>query len=292
MIADVIGQTIANMNSGVNYCITGLVPPEKEIAEARDPAPATMQGYFDAARLGQSRSKWFKLNKKTKWQIGTTVAGMTTLDAQTDPLAVAGNRLDPAPLRFYRAGSYQTALGQWAVLDSAGGVVGAYTAMFEREKGLWKIKELTLSRSGETLIPAAQYCTTPGDVMKFRLSNSEGWVTGAKERIVKAESKLAEARQKVSEAEARLAQKPRDSARLSLARDARALAARRTKELEDRKKELTNAEAALAKAQQDEADLKALTGDARYALRLRALPEDAKTATAPATPAAAGATAP
>jgi hypothetical protein len=282
MIADVIGQTIANLSYGTNYCITGLAPPEKEIAEARDPAPATMQGYFDAARLGQPKSKWFKLNKKTKWQVGETSADMVTLDSQADPLAAQGNRLDPVPLRFYRSGDYQTALGQWAVLDGSGAVAGAYTAQFEREKKIWKLKELTLSRPGDTLVPAAQYCTRPGDVLTFRLNNSASWITGAKERLAKAENKLTEARQKATEAEARLAEKPRDSARLSLARDARAMAARRAKELEDRKKDLANAEETLAKAQKDEADLKALTGDARYALRLRVVPEETKPEAAPA----------
>jgi hypothetical protein len=244
---------IGLMNGG-SQCLN---MPEKELAEARDPAPGVMKRYFAAAGGGGAKSAAFKLNSKTKWTSGATVAGVADLDKAADPLAAVGNSLEPEPLRFYRAGNFSSALGQWAVRDASGGIAGMYTAMFEREKGEWKLRELTVSKADDVVEPVAPYCAKPGDTTQQR-------VTSAAEFVTWNEKQLAKRRTKLAAAEATAA-----TAKGAAAKEAAAM-------LEREKKKLVQAEEALAKARENHAEavaaaeeIKRLTLPAREAEQMR-----------------------
>ncbi|MCR2832894.1 hypothetical protein [Parerythrobacter lacustris] len=273
-IADVIGQTIANMNSYAPPC--GYMP-DNELAEARDPAPGVMQGYFDAARNGGDRARFFKLDNKTTWRLGEREIGSDGLNAQADPLAVEGNRLDPLALRFYRAGNYSTAQGQWAVLAPDGTVAGVYTGLFTRERGEWKLRELTVVPAGSEVGAIDQYCAEPGDL-------TDAAVTGGEQRIAWLEKQIADKEEdrqrdeaRIATTEEKLAKRDSRSLRERLAREKRTLA-NRLESLETLRSALGTARDALDEAQKTRAELLALRGDARNALAFRIAEKDAEPA--------------
>jgi hypothetical protein len=256
---------LATMNMGGVYdpCMDGTARSAAKIAEARTPAPAVMQAYFTAAQTGGPKSAAFHLDKNTKWKSGSAEADSADLDRQVDPLALPGHTLDAEPVRFYRAGGGATALGQWAVLDAQGQVVGAYTALFAGVKKVWKLRELTVSQAQETLAPAAQYCRKPGDVIEHRLSSTKTWREGAAKSVEEAKTKLSEA--SAAEEKARLAAeaRPRDKSLALATQDAQRKLNRWVKQLDEREKNLAKALEKSAEAQKDADALKALTGEAR-----------------------------
>lgn len=256
IINDVIAQTVMNMSSGAP-CIN---MPASELAEARDPAPGIMQGYFAAAAGGGKKSASFKLNKKAKWSAGGVISAMADIDTQTDPLAVAGNSLNPDPLRFFRAGTFGTALGQWAVRDAGGGVVGVYTAMFEREKNVWKLRELTVSKADEVVEPIAAYCQKPGDTTGQRVISTETNMVWAERQVEKRKAKLADAIAKANAGEAM------GSATVTKLRQA---VAREQKKLVQSEETLGKAREAYAEAVADADEITRLTQPARQAEQMR-----------------------
>lgn len=260
---------------GVSPCMTGTPMADPKIAEARAPSLATMQAYFAAAQGGTPKSAAFHLDKKSKWQGGGTSAGQLEIDRQADPLAVAGNRLDGEPLRFYRGGSGATALGQWAVLGADGQVAGVYTGFFTRANKLWKLRELTVSRADETVEPAAQYCVKPGDVIEHRLASTKNWRESAAKSVDEAKTKLDTATVQVAAAEAAAVTNPKSSGPATLLRAAKSDQAKWTKQLEKREKNLADALEKSAEAQKDADEIKRLTGPARNAQAFRVVAERA-----------------
>lgn len=261
--------TMMNMGGGASPCMTGTPMADPKIAEARAPSLAAMQAYFAAAQGGKPKSAAFHLDKKSKWQGGGATADQLGIDRQADPLAVAGNRLDGDPLRFYRGGSGATALGQWAVLGADGQVAGVYTGFFTRAKKLWKLRELTLSTADESVEPAAQYCVKPGDVIEHRLTSTKTWRESAQKNVDEAQTKLDAATVQVAAAEAALATDPKRSGTATVLRTAKAGQAKWTKQLEKHEKNLADALEKSAEAEKDAAEIKRLTGPARGALAFR-----------------------
>jgi len=267
-----------NMGGGVDPCMAGTAMSEPKVAEARAPAPAVMQAYFQAAQGGGAKSAAFHLDRNAKWQSGGATAGAADIDRQADPLAAIGNVLEAEPLRFYRGGSGATALGQWAVLDAEGQVAGVYTAFFARANKLWKLRELTLFQAGETVEPAAQYCRKPGDVIEYRLSSTKNWRESAEKSVDEAKAKLAAATATEVAAKAAALAKPRDTRLSVAARDAQSGVTRWTKQLEQREKNLTQATEKSTDARKDADELERLTGEARNtrAFRVVATPTGTK----------------
>lgn len=256
IINDVIAFTVANMAQGAPCTFM----PENELAEARGPAPGIMQRYFAAAASGGAKSALFKLNTKTRWTAGATVAGQLELDKQSDPLAVTGNSLTPEPLRFYRAGTFGTALGQWAVRNAEGGVAGVYTAQFERERGEWKLRDLAVSKADDVVEPIAAYCVKPGDSTGQRVTSAVEYVTWSEKRLAKRQAKFVAADAAASAAETKGG---------ATAKELRATADRE-------KKRVTQAEEALVKARERHGEavaaaeeIKRLTQPARNAEQFR-----------------------
>jgi hypothetical protein len=270
-IADVIGQTIANMNSYAPPC--GYMP-DNELAEARDPAPAVMQGYFDAARSGGDRTRFFKLDNKARWQLGESVVGSDGLNAQADPLAVEGNRLDPQALRFYRAGTYSTAQGQWAVMAPDGTVAGVYTGLFTRERGQWKLRELMVVPAGSDVGPIDQYCAEPGDLTDAAVTAGEKRIAWIEKEIADKEEDRQRDETRIASTEEKLAKRASRSLRERLAREKQTLA-NRLASLETLRSALVTARDGLAEAQKTRTELLALRGDARNALAFRIAEKDA-----------------
>lgn len=274
-IADVIGQTIANMNSYAPPC--GYMP-DNELAEARDPAPAVIQGYFDAARSGGDRTRFFKLDNKARWRLGESAVGSDGLNAQADPLAVEGNRLDPQALRFYRAGTYSTAQGQWAVMAPDGTVAGVYTGLFTRERGQWKLRELTVIPAGSEVGAIDQYCAEPGDLTDAAVTGGGQQVAWIEKQIADKEEDRQRDEARIAATEERLAKRDSRSLREKLAREKRVLA-NRLENLATLRSALVTAREALTEAQTTRRELLALRGDARNALAFRIAEQDPVAAT-------------
>lgn len=261
--------TVMNMTGGPNTCMTGLPLPEKEVDEARVPAPDVMQAYFGAAQGGGLKSTFFRASKKAQWTHGSTTVPLAQIDAQSDPLAAAGNRLDPQALRFFRAGNFQTAQGQWLVNGADGSVVGLYDAVFQREKKMWKLERLTAYAAADKVVPAMQYCVTPGDVTESKIKSATDQISYHEKEIVKAQAKLEKARAELASAEATLAAQPKNTGQREIVSTARKDVESREKKLADLKKALTNAQEYRDKSNRDKAEIAALTLPAAEAARFR-----------------------
>ncbi len=257
------------MSGGVNTCITGMALSDKKVEEARQPTLDAMKGYFAAAQSGAPKSASFRVSKKAEWTFGTTVAPLAQIDAQSDPLAAAANRLDPDPLRFFRSGDGQTTQGQWLVNGADGSVAGLYDGVFKRERGIWKLERLTLYGAADKVAPAMQYCTTPGDVTAHRVKAATDQIANLEKEIAKSEAKLELAKAQVSRAEAALAAKPGDTTQREAARTAQQDVAAREKKLADLKKNLTDAQEYRDKSNRDKEEIAALTLPAAEAARFR-----------------------
>ena len=256
-------------NGGANTCMTGAPPPDDEIAEAREPAPGVMQAYFDAAQNGGSLSSAFRESSKSSWSHSEITVPYEQIDAQSDPLAIAGNQLDPDPLRFFRAGSFETALGQWSVLDAAGSVAGVYDAEFKRQRGEWKLHKLSVVGAETAIAPAMQYCWEPGDVTEQRVVSAKDRIEHLERQIVKSEGKLVRDQERLDKAEAKLAVKPDRKSNQESAQRARERVAKREEKLSDLRESLADAQEALMKSERDVAEIAAMTVPAREALRFR-----------------------
>ncbi|QYJ07020.1 hypothetical protein [Qipengyuania flava] len=261
--------TTMNMAGGANTCMTGTAPPENEIAEARDPAPRLVQSYFDAAQSGGKLTGAFRDKKKASW----THAGRTVLyaeiDQQSDPLVAAGNRLDPEPLRFFRAGNFQSAQGQWSVLDASGAVAGVYDVVFKRQKGIWRIDALTVLGADETVAPAMQYCMEPGDVTEHKVEAAGNQIEFFEEQIAKSEEKLVRERERLAAAQEKLAGSPNRSSFRERVQREKQKVARREEKLEELRENLVDAREFQSDSNRDVAEIAAITGPARDALRFR-----------------------
>lgn len=261
--------TVMNMTGGPNTCMTGLALPDKEVDEARLPAPAVMQGYFAAAQGGGRKSSSFRASKKAQWTYGGTTVQLAQIDAQSDPLAAPGNRLDPDTLRFFRSGNFQTAQGQWLVTGPDGTVAGLYDAVFQREKRVWKLDRLTVHGAADKVVPATQYCLTPGDVTDGKVKSATDQVSYYEKEIGKAEAKLEKAKAKLATEEAALAAKPGATAKRELVRTAKKDVENREKRLADQKESLTKAQEYRDKSNRDKEEIAALTLPAAEANRFR-----------------------
>lgn len=258
------------MGSGPNTCLTGMALPDKEVDEARRPAPGVMAGYFAAAQSGGSKSASFRVSNKAQWAHSGTTATLAQIDAQRDPLALEGNRLDPDALRFVRSGDAQSAQGQWLVKGPDGAAAGLYDAVFRRDRGVWKLERLAVHGADEPVAPAMQYCTTPGDVTEFKLKSSAERILSLEKEIAKAEVRLDKARTQLASAEAALAARPGGTTQRDAVGTARRDLADREKKLADLQKSLSDARDYRSKASRDKAEIAAMTLPAAEAHRFRA----------------------
>lgn len=250
--------------------------PQAEIDEARLPAPGIMQAYFDARQAGQPVSSVFKLNGKTSFTHGAVSVGEEGLDMAADPLAAAGNVLDADTLRFFRAGTHQTALGQWLVADPAGEVAGVYTGEFTREDGAWKLHKLTVYAGEEPVGPILHYCSEPGDLDERRVNATEAQVANAERQVERAQRRLERDEAQAVEAEARAAERPDNAGRARRAAERRAKAEERVAELAEAQQKLAEARDNQAEAQADRQNLVELTGPAYLARQFRLLDDEGK----------------
>lgn len=254
---------------GANTCWTGTPPPDNEINEARLPTPDLMKVYFDAAQSGDEISAFFRESKKSSWSHGTMKVFYEQIDAQIDPLASAGNTLDPEPLRFFRAGNFQTAHGQWSVMDSAGGVAGVYDAQFKRKNGEWMLEHLTVLGADETVKPAMQYCVEPGDVTPHMIKSAGDSIGYFEDQIAKAERDLAKEQARLTAAEAKLAAKPDRTSNKEAVSLAKLKIDKRKQKLANLREDLANAQERLMESNRDATEIQAMTVPVREALQLR-----------------------
>ena len=250
--------------------------PDKEIDEARLPAPGIMQGYFEAAQSGASLAPHFKLNGKTEWKLGELVAGEEALNSQKDPLAVAGNRLDPDTVRFFRAGTHQTAQGQWLVLNAAGDVAGVYNGVFERQDRQWRLHKLEIFEADHKVSPIMHYCQKPGDLDERRVDALTTQVEGLEKRVASRTRRYERDAAKYEEAEAKAAEKPNSKSRARKMRERRTLMRTRQTKLMEAQDQLAEAKTNLAEAQTELEQLRSHTTEARNAQAFRLLDLEGK----------------
>ncbi|OJW62018.1 MAG: hypothetical protein BGO57_01180 [Sphingomonadales bacterium 63-6] len=264
-LPDVLGQIAGRAANGRMRC--EVFVDKDEQFEAHAPGTKLMSDYFAAASAGKPRSALFKLTKKTRWTSGDAVADQTNLDRQIDPLAVAGNTLEPLPLRFYRAGSFTTAHGQWAVHAPDGSIAGVYDGFLEREGKVWKFRTLTLLRPEDEVVPANPYCQKPGDTDEADVNAFKMGVERTEKQLVKRKAKFAAADEKARAAEAKAAGKKGSAA--TAAGTLRAAAEEAAKKVAESEKNLAELQESLTKAETKLADYRALTGPARNAENFR-----------------------
>jgi hypothetical protein len=228
-----------------------------------------MQHYFEAA-VGQGiKSSSFDLGPETKWTLGGVTVGQDGIDAQTDPLAVAGNRFDPRPLRFYRGEAKATSLGQWAVYSSDDSIAGVYTALLGRELGSWRIRELTISLPDDELVAASPYCSKPGDLADHDIDLAQSWIEDAEKELGRRRERFAQADVRARSAEAEASQQPANSRRLESARQLRLQADREAEKVAQTEQQLAGAQELKSRAEAALAAHNQLTGPVRDAERLR-----------------------
>jgi hypothetical protein len=231
---------------------------------------------FAAAQAGQPVSPFFRLGSKTAWTLGDHTAGQAELDAQSDPLAVAGNSLDPETLRFFRAGTHQTAQGQWLVTAPDGTVAGVYVAQFQREDSQWKLLAMEVFRADDMVAPIMHYCSEPGDFNDRRVTGGEALVTHNERQVERAQRRYDEDLARAVEAEARAAERPDNRSRAQRATERRARVNERLEQLETARTKLAEARADLEQASADFAELQSRTTLARNARDFRLLDDDGK----------------
>lgn len=254
-IGQVVGDMMAQQAAAAAEaaCMKGTPPKEDERLEALSPSSATMQAYHAAMKSGGARSAFYALDKKTAWTHGETSLSQGTIDQGSDSFAAAGLALDAEPVGFVRSGLDATALGQWAVRDANGQVVGVYNAFLVRKLGEWKLRQLTLEDAADYSGPVEQFCHTPGDVLPYRLKDAERRQAFHGNRLEKAQAKLGAEQSRLAGAEAKLAERPDSASRIQNVERARAKVAKWQGEVTERQNGLdaarTDEQAALADQQ-------------------------------------------
>lgn len=250
MVGNMMAQQQAYQEEMACQAGTAMVP--KEVAEAADPAPALIQGYWSAVQGGQAPLASFIVDKNARWTAGATVLDQKTLAAIKDPFAQSGNSLNIQPVALVRAGDGASAQAQWQVRDSAGKLVGTYNAVLRRRAGTWLLSSLELVDNKTWVDPVVQYCHKPGDVLGYRLTNTRSVAAYAEKRLAKAQKKEAEARAKADKAKAEAEQAPGNSGKQDAARLAGEKLASAVLTTAERQAEADRARAAQAKAEADQ----------------------------------------
>lgn len=253
MVGDMMARQQAYQQEMACQAGTPMVP--KEVAEAADPAPALIQGYWSAVQSGKAPLASFIIDKNTRWTAGTSVLDQKTLAGIKDPFAQPGNSLNPQPLALVRAGDGSSAQAQWQVRDPAGKLVGTYNAVLRRRTGTWLLSSLELVDARTWVDPVVQYCHKPGDVLGYRLTNTRRAAVFAEKQFAKAKRKEGEARAKAEAAAAEADAAPGKADKQAAARLAAEKLGSAMINSGRREEELIQAKAAQAQA---EADQKAL----------------------------------
>jgi len=233
-----------------------------------------MQGYFNAAQSGGRISAHFKLNGKTKWTHGETEVGAEELNALVDPLAAAGNTLDMETVRFFRAGTHQTAKGQWLVRNAAGEDVGVYNGQFEREKGEWRLHKLEVFTADQKVAPIMHYCSEPGDLDERRVDGLTAQVESLEKRVASRTKRYERDVANFEEAQAKADEKPNSKSRASKLAERRTSMRNRQEKLQEAQEQLAEAKTDLAEGTAELADLRSQTTLARHARVFRELNDE------------------
>ena len=258
-IGQVVGNMMAQQAAAAQEaaCRAGTPMVDKEVAEARDPAPAVMQAYWAAASEHRSPAAQFVTGKSVKWSNGVTVLGEAQLGTIADPFAATGNRLEPVPLGFVRAGDAGSALGQWRVTDASGAKVGIYQALFRRKNGQWLLSSLELFGRYDWVDPVVQYCHNPADVLPARVESAKANKEWTRHQLEKGTEREARFKARLGKAEADLAKSPGSNQKREAARLARQDWADKARELAERRQADEAATTELAAAEQALAEFEA-----------------------------------
>jgi hypothetical protein len=170
-----IGTMVGNMvaQAAEARCMSGTPLPEKEIAEAHEPAVRMMQLYWSRAAAADKAdiSAAYHPSGKAEWKMGDRTVRRCGLVAIEDRLARApGAALAGEPIAFVRAGDSGGARGLWLV-GGAGG--GYYLAEFKRQAGVYKLASIQLYAGGAAVPAVTQYCHKAGDIEAYRQRMAE-----------------------------------------------------------------------------------------------------------------------
>jgi len=197
MIADVIGQTIAGMNSGWPESCLSLKDAEKPKAVARFDAEAepALRAYLALAAAGTDPTPAYKRTWPERW----TLDGAETreLAAVRDPWAARVDRLEPVGVILGRGEVFGHAV--WRAFAADGSLLGTYQAEMIRKTKGYAIGRLALWSPGAEGRgkPLTPYCAMPGDHEEYLAAKAEA---EAKKAARQAEK---DARRKAQAAEAK-----------------------------------------------------------------------------------------
>ena len=167
-MADVIGSTIANMNSGVpEKCFDGRWSPSAEdIEKGKARVASGLEHYRELATSGTDVSKAF---------IGSKSFRRWRLDGQNqdprafrDPWIVQAATLEPVA---FTVGNWKSTYhAQWKALSADGTVLGIYDAWMNKSdtgsRFIWL--DLYSPAASEKAMANTPFCDQPGDVEKWK----------------------------------------------------------------------------------------------------------------------------
>ncbi|MBK8629779.1 MAG: hypothetical protein IPN84_06120 [Sphingomonadales bacterium] len=187
-------------------CLNGAPPDSLRIIKVKGKARDGFAAYWKRVQGGRPASvaDLFHAGVKPGWITDDQSrlarpadAGLKsddgTLAAHRDRFAGLGFTLDEARVNFVLSGDQKAAIGQWAVLNTAGQIAGIYDATFIQRKKVWKLTRLQWTGDSIGFRPPRQFCHAPDDVMPHRLARARAARIAAEEALVKAEARLAQA---------------------------------------------------------------------------------------------------
>lgn len=224
-------------------CMMGAPVDAAALQEARGPAEQALLSYFALVQGAKDRSPVFHLDGQTRWTTSQISASAADLNQPGDMLAVAGNRIDAAAGRFFRSSRYPTALGQWPVRDARGALAGAYTGLFDRKEGIWKLRRLEIATRGERIMPVSAFCQEPGDVLRFRSEKARSRLEQAEAQYASAQGNWTKAEADAAARENAASAQPASVSRADAASKARASARQWVDRVNERQQVLREAQA-------------------------------------------------
>lgn len=185
VMADVIGATVANMNSGWPEACLSLERPEKPKSVARFAAEAepALRTYLERASARADIASAYKRSRPDRWSIDRVV---TTDFAQVrDPWAGRVQRLEPVAVLLGRSEIF--GYGVWRAYGADNALLGTYEAETVRKTKGYALSRLKLWSPGQegNVRPLTPFCAEPGDHETYAKAKAAAEAKKAKRRAEK-----------------------------------------------------------------------------------------------------------
>ena len=186
MMADVIGQTVAGMNSGWTEDCMSLEKAEKpkSVERFKSEAEPGLRAYLALASTGANPAAVYKRNLSDRWAVdGVPVRDLA---AVRDPWAKRVSRLEPVGILLGR--SEIVGHGIWRAYAADDRLLGTYEAEMIRKTKGYAIGRLNLWSPGQEARakPLTPFCGTPGDHQQWAEAKAAAEARKAQRRAEKA----------------------------------------------------------------------------------------------------------